>query len=278
MEEDAQDQRHSLAVKDRREVEILGDRLTAARVEDGTIYLPLRGLCDALGLETQGQSRRIRRDEAMRDDLQTISIETEGGVQSMQVLPLETVPYWLAGITLSKVKPDLRDKLLAYKRWVVRKVYEAFMLEIGAMDLSEQKSATISALFQVRDMGLAIARLAENQIDMERRQTTVESRLDRAAAFVGDINRRLARVERRLDPAEVLTEEQAAAVSSRVKSLAMLLTGLEPGKNHFGGIFGELYRRCGVSDYKSIRQEQYGEVISFLDEWRERVMASELTS
>jgi hypothetical protein len=55
----------------------------------------------------------------------------------------------------------------------------------------------------------------------------------------------------------------------------MRRTRHDPGKNHFGGIFGERYRRCRVTDYKSIRQDQFDEVIRFLDEWRDRALRSE---
>src|SRR5438067_1149059 len=119
-----QAEKQALLVRDQRQVQVLDDQLLAARIADGTIYLPVRALCEALGLDRAAQVRRIKRDEAMREDLHEIAVETESGIQAIQVLRLESVPYWLAGVTLNKVKPELRDKLLAYKRWVVRKVYE----------------------------------------------------------------------------------------------------------------------------------------------------------
>src|SRR5437868_3448457 len=123
-------EQQAILVRDQRQVQVMDDQLLAARIADGTIYLPVRALCEVLGLDRAAQVRRIKRDEAMREDLHEMAVETESGVQTIQVLRLETVPYWLAGVTLNKVKPELRDKLLAYKRWVVRKVYEAFMLEL----------------------------------------------------------------------------------------------------------------------------------------------------
>ena len=84
-------------------------------------------------------------------------------------------------------------------------------------------------------------------------------------------------MERRLDPQNVVTDEQAAVISSRVKALAVLLTSRDPSKNHFGGIFGELYRRYRVSDYKSIRQDQFDDVLQFLDDWQAAVLAGEAT-
>ena len=49
------------------------------------------------------------------------------------------------------------------------------------------------------------------------------------------------------------------------------MTSKAQGKNHYQGIFSELYRCYGVSSYKNIRLEQYGQVLPFLDDWRESV-------
>jgi hypothetical protein len=138
-------------------------------------------------------------------------------------------------------------------------------------------STTLAALAQVREMGRALMPLADSPRGLERRQATSESRLDRAAVVVADIQRRLTGVERRLDPQNVVTDEQAAVISGRVKALALLLTSCDPSKNHFGGIFGELYRRYRVSDYKSIRRDQFEDVLQFLDDWQAAVLAGEET-
>src|SRR5215213_5686161 len=70
-----------------------------------------------------------------------------------------------------------------------------------------------------------------------------------------------------------LIDAQAAEVSHQVKALAELLTSQEAGKNHYQGIFAELYRRFGVGSYKIIRQEQYAAVLAFLSDWRRAVQA-----
>ncbi len=57
-------------------------------------------------------------------------------------------------------------------------------------------------------------------------------------------------------------------MSDQVKALGELLSGKQPGKNQYQGIFAELYRRFGVSSYKLIRQEQLEAVLAFLEEWR----------
>jgi len=74
-----------------------------------------------------------------------------------------------------------------------------------------------------------------------------------------------------LNPATLITDDQAETISATVKALAELMTSKAQGKNHYQGIFSELYRCYGVSSYKNIRLEQYGQVLPFLDDWRESV-------
>ncbi len=79
-------------------------------------------------------------------------------------------------------------------------------------------------------MGLAIARMAEQQMEMEQRLNT---RLDRAAAFVGSMDRRLRVVESRLSPPQYVTDEQATDIMLAVKALAEQLSLHESSKNHY---------------------------------------------
>ncbi|NJL06249.1 MAG: hypothetical protein HC911_15360, partial [Chloroflexaceae bacterium] len=85
---------------------------------------------------------------------------------------------------------------------------------------------------------------------------------------VADIQIRLGSVEDKLHPHAYITDEQASHIAQLVKALADLLGEQDRSKNHYQGIFGELYRRFGVSSYKLIRIEQYDAVLAFLEQWR----------
>jgi len=136
-------------------------------------------------------------------------------------------------------------------------------------------------LAQVREMGLTIAQLAEQQMALEGRAeeidarveqvggqvSIVNTRLERAAEVVGDLQRRLGTVERQMLPASTVTDAQAAEISNKVRALAQFLTTKEPGRNFYQSIFGELYRRFAVSTYKLVLQNRYADVLAFLDDW-----------
>jgi len=66
----------SLVVIEQREVEFYGDELIAVRASDGHIYVSVRHLCDALGLDRTAQVRRIRRQEILNDAYQGGAILT----------------------------------------------------------------------------------------------------------------------------------------------------------------------------------------------------------
>jgi hypothetical protein len=70
----------------------------------------------------------------------------------------------------------------------------------------------------------------------------------------------------------LVTEDQAETISTTVKALAELLSLKDSSKNHYQGIFAELYRRFGVSSYKNIRIERYESVLAFLEDWRQSII------
>jgi len=268
-----------------RNVDFYGDEITAVLVEAASgpdVYVPVRPLCDYLGLAWSGQYERIKRDPVLADALRTVRVtRTEAGRRETVCLPLEMLPGWLFGISTTRVRPELQDKILRYRRECFRVLWQAFqadalsLVEHGALPAQAMPAAPSAALVQIREMGLAIVQMAEQQMALEQRVTAVDGRMDRAAQVVGELRRRLSIVERRLDPMARITDEQASEISNRVKSLAEVMTEKQPGKNNYQGIFGELYRRFGVSSYKLIAQDRYEQVLSFLEAWRVSVTMSE---
>jgi hypothetical protein len=270
----------ALAPLPARQIEIFGDEVMAVRLPDGSIWLSLRALCASFGLARAMQAQRIRRNDVLAGDLIDVRVETQGGQQTVQVLRLESVPYWVSTIQIRRVRPEIQTKLLEYKRWVVQKVYEAFIREGNELLVDEPAippSATIQELIRVRDWARAMMNMAEAHIELERRQQHLEQRIDKSAMVFQDLRKRVSRLEQRLDPAYLITDEQQAAVQQAVKGLALLMTGRD-GQNHFQGVWGEIYRRWGVPDYKHIRQDQFEAVLDFLEEWRQAVLRAGATT
>jgi hypothetical protein len=274
---------------EQRQVDFYGDSLVAALVEENgeqKIYIPLRPLCEYLGLDWSSQLKRTRRDEVLSESLNSVVIMTtelkgvgRGKRETLCIL-LEQLPGWLFGLETGKVKVELRDKIIKYRRECFKVLWNAFQTEalsVVNQVVDEANDSTLVALEHVRASAQAIVQLAEQQIALQQQITKHETRLNDAARIVGNLQKRITVVESQLAPPALISNEQSEQISSRVKALAEYLTKLDPQKRTaYGAIFAELYRRYGVSDYKHIHRSDFEHVMEFLNDWREAAGAGRL--
>ena len=270
-----------LVPTEQRLVTIVDDEeIPAALIEGQDIYLPIRPMCQALGVASQMQIARIKADEVMAENLRRVRIATPGGPQTVQALHIESVPLWLGTLEPGRVREDLRPRLIAYKRWMQRRVYEAFAAEIGwgrpVPPVPVPPTAAVPASLEyIEQMALAIAHMARQQRIFEHDLTDVrdhvevlDGRLDRAAAVVGGMLRDLKVLQAALAPGALITTAQAAEISNSVKTLAESLSRTAPGKNHYQGLFGELYRRFRVPSYREVTVDQFPDVMAWLRDFQ----------
>jgi hypothetical protein len=254
-------------------VEFHGDELIAVQQPDGTIFVLLAKVCENLGLARWPQTRRIQSHAVLSEGLIALTVETSGGAQNLLCLRLNLLPLWLSGVQVSRVKEELREKLIRYQTEAAEVLWQAFKSQIIVADdddraLVPSTDAELAQLAQIAEMGRAITRMAEEQLEIRRRLDAAAHAFRGMRNDIADVQVRLGVLEDKLHPSAYIIDAQAAEVSNRVKALAELLTGKEAGKNHYQGIFGELYRRFGVTSYKTIRIEQYEAVLAFLADWR----------
>ncbi|MBE2225475.1 MAG: hypothetical protein IAF02_28325, partial [Anaerolineae bacterium] len=152
-------------------LDFYGDILTAVRANDNRIYAGLTQMCNALGLDAQGQRRRIERHTVMSKGLKGVdNLSTPGGIQSGYVLRADLVPLWLSGIRVTAVKEEIRAKLEHFQEEAAAVLWEAFQegrltTEPGFEDLLAQNTDAVQAY----KMATAIVKLAKQQILLEGR-------------------------------------------------------------------------------------------------------------
>lgn len=251
-----------------REITFYGDVLLIALV--GNIpYVAIRPITEFLGLEWGSQYNRIKRDDILNEEARLVVMTgADNKHREMFSLPLEFLPGWLFGISASRARPEYAPKLMQYRRDCFRVLWRTFQTDLAQYSPS---STTSNSLTQVRNLALAVAQMAEQQMELQTQVTTANEKIDQAIIVVGSIEQRLKDIEQKVSPKSAITNEQATEISNQVKALAELLTSRDASKNHYQGVFGELYRRFGVSSYKIIRQEQYQAVLTFLEKWRKAV-------
>ncbi len=254
----------ALIVVEQREVDFYGDELIAVRAEDGQIYVSLRHLCEALGIDTQGQARRIKRQPVLDKGhgwVDILSTQPAPQRRRSQVLRVDLVPLFLTGINTRSIGDAAdRAKLERFQEEAAKVLWQAFQegrltAESSFDDLLAGASAETVQAYQVAQ---AVLQLARNQVMLEARLRGVlddhETRLEAVEAQL------------RLDSARYITEDQASQISQAVKAVAVAV-GKKSGRNEFGGVYGEMYRKFGISGYKMLPARRFEEAMRWLADW-----------
>ena len=238
------------------------DELTAVRTGDGRIFVPVRPIVERLGLNWSGQYSRLRRDPLLSEEQRVCVIQTrQRGPQEAICIPLDYLSGFLFGISADRVKPEYREDVLRYQRECYKVLSEALQEGrlVGGVGIEELLQTGDPDTIQAYQIAHAVMRLARSQLLLEAR---LGGRIDEHES-------RLVAIEARLDdPARHVSPEQASQVSQAVKAVALEL-GRKSGRNEFGAIYGELYRKFGITGYKMLPARRFEEAIRFLTEWHE---------
>ncbi|MCZ7674295.1 MAG: hypothetical protein M5U34_47765 [Chloroflexi bacterium] len=259
-----------LAPAVQKEVVFYEDMITAVLVEEKgqrEVYVSIRQMCELLGVSYQGQIRRINDDPVLSKQVKGVNItftpssSRGGGVQETNCLPLDYLNGWLFGINAKRVKEEVRERLILYQERCYKVLTEAFQEGRLTAGLSfEDLLANDTPAAQAYKIAAAIMKMA-------RQQLLLESQLETHADRLVDHEQRLEEIEATLgDPGRLVTPDQAMQISQAVKAVAIAY-GKQTRKNEFGGVYGELYRREGITSYKQLPGNRFQAVMEWLADW-----------
>jgi hypothetical protein len=250
---------------EQKSVKFYNDEVIAVRADDGAVYVPIRPVCDNLGITLAGQRERINRDPVLSEAVTSVSVTLTQQAREMLCLPLKFIPGWLFGVNANRVKPELRENVIRYQRECFDVLAEAFMegrltADPSFTDLLQTNTPAVQAYKVLQEL----TRLARSQVLLEARVGHQEFRID-------DLEKRLESVEDTIGAVDRhVTPDQASQISQAVKAVAMKLSKAS-GRNEYGGIYGELYRRFGITSYKQLPAAKFDQAMNWLNEWRESI-------
>lgn len=264
---------NKLQVRVQREVSFYDDVLIAVRGVDDDIYVSLPHLCDALGLDRQAQTRRIQRHTVLDAGLrQGDALLEKGGRRNIYLLRVDLIPLWLAGISSRAVRPELQPKIERYQSEVASLLYREMQAGTLTLDPDVDFDALLdddSAAAQAYKMARAVLDLARHQLLLEARLTrrldAQEAALDAGLARLGQLEARLGE-----DPAHI-SPAQASQLSQAVKAVALKMSA-KTGRNEYGGVYGELYRRFEITSYKLLPADRFAAAMAWLTEWHQALV------
>ncbi len=95
--------------------------IVTSKVND-VIYVALKPIVNAMGLDWRRQSQKIQDDQ--RYGHMSIPYETRGGKQEMLSLEIYQLPAFLYSINPNKVREDLREKIIAFQNETFKVINE----------------------------------------------------------------------------------------------------------------------------------------------------------
>ena len=117
---------------------------------DGEIFVPIKPVCEALGIDAKAQRAKIQEDDFFASTGAIItSVAADEKTREMFCIRLRDVYGWLATINPGKVAPEAREAVSRYRRECYDALYEHFT---GSMRRTiETNNLEIDLLKQVND-------------------------------------------------------------------------------------------------------------------------------
>ena len=262
---------------EQKQVLFYDDEITAVLVQlqdEQQVYIPLRPICEYLGLDWSAQTRRIRRDPVLSKWATFVAITAtnpeeaqKGGNPNMLCLPLDYLNGFLFGVSATRVRPELQERVILYQERCYKVLSEAF----------QEGRLTSDPAFDdllVGDTPAAQAyKMAAAIMKMARQQLMLEAQLETHTTQLADHENRLELVEEQLgDTKRHITPEQAMQISQAVKAVAHEL-GKRTKRNEYGGVYGELYRRYNINSYKILPKSKFEDALNWLNEWLQSMIS-----
>ena len=245
----------SLQVLDQFPFEFYGEYFTVALASDRKVYVPMAGLCQAMGLQTQGQVRRIQNNEAVSEALIKLTITWGYGDEAAQdremyCLRLDILPFWMGTIQPSRIPDEeRRERIILFQREFAAVAWAAFRREILPDDVLAEMESTLpppeQRFLETMDEAMAMRR------------------------ELGNLGERVSALEAKLRGTDFINASQMKAYQQMVGLVAYLLKKKNKGSESH--VHAEVKRVFDVPSYRLIPEEDFARVQSFLRDWYVRL-------
>jgi uncharacterized tellurite resistance protein B-like protein len=135
-------------------------------VENGEKLVPIKPICEALGIAFQAQKDKIETDEILASTVMlSITVAADGKQREMFCIPFKYVFGWLFTINPSNVKEEARESVIKYKEACYDALYQSFT---DMSDFLTEKQYSVAELLEKQQeakagFSQAKKRLAESE-------------------------------------------------------------------------------------------------------------------
>ena len=293
MQDDDDDDNHDAAApgantlipRAERIVTFYGDPIPVALVDDMP-YVALRVLAEYLGLNWAAQYQRTERDEVLAAEVRSVLMTGADGKQrEMLGLPLEYLPGWLFGLSPSRVRPALREKVLRYRRYCFKVLWHAVQTDLLATaaltpSAPPQAAAVAEQIGTLTDVVTLLREHLAGLVTLPGQVAGLSIQLDQAVNLLESLAQRQQTTESQVAQIDARTQRLTPAHARAVQELVDRMvreTKHLPEPLTYATIYGRLKHRFRAGSYREIPDDRYDNVIAFLFEELRRAKNDEET-
>lgn len=146
--------------------------------EDGLVYVPIRPICEALGIDNKRQQEVVKNHPIWGSVVGLRPTTGSDGKQyEMLCLPLKYVFGWLMGIDARMVKPESYESVIVYQEAAYEALYDRFFLEPAMqkrklMMMLEKENAILNAELAKKELNHKIKEMRAELAELKMTEPT----------------------------------------------------------------------------------------------------------
>jgi len=255
------------------EVQFDGDALIAVTIEGDGVAVPVRNVCDALGLDLDVQSAQLRKHEVLSQGLRIINVPIGGRVRSVMAIVHKWIPFWLATISPDLVNEATRPKLVRYQLEVAYVLAALYGNELAPAPLGGDQE--MIALQQQLQAALREARIAretyfagQQQIQqLQGRQAATDAHLhtheQRTTAQFQEQSDLINDLTGRIDQLLTISAAQQQVIKDAILRIATRYQRRHQ-KDIFARLFSEFCNDLGTPRYSALPATKYDAALGWI--------------
>jgi hypothetical protein len=227
------------------------------------LLLPVRQLCEALGLGVASQLNRIKRDVVLARHLYNVRARVIGkdGVpqeQEVACLAYKRLDYWMGTIDHGRVRPELKDKVILFKEEMADAIHAYFR----PRRLPEDMRAELDA---------ALPPVEQEYMRLMEQASSLGQQVGEHGVRLHGLEERMKNLEARLVGTDFISMQQAKQFIDAVGVLASMLKDKhKKGASPYAIVQSEVKKKFQVPSYQLIPESEFPAVMDFLAGWWRR--------
>lgn len=241
-------------------IQVAGEELVAAILEGEGVAVPIRLVCQALGVSPQKQSEMLREHDALAPGLRIIRVPIGGRIQSVLAILHTHIAYWLGTILPKEVHEDARPKLVRYQTELIAVLNALYGPQVDP-SLAPGPLAT-DLLPQYGDVVRQLRALQETLLSLTSGQRAIQGKVD-------SIDTRLTKIEDVVEDLQQIQKISAAQAEYIQRAIKRIATRSQQRTkteaNMYERLFAQFKIDMGIPRYDALPAKAYAKALAWLE-------------